>query len=156
MPGATALTLTFDCPNSRAAVRVEGRTSGEVGAGLLVLLGVAAGDGEGEARWMADKIAGLRIFEDREGKMNLSAADVGGGLLVVSQFTLLGDARKGNRPGFSEAAPPERANALYELFCAALREKGLAVGTGVFRATMEVELVNDGPVTILLDSRKLF
>ena len=96
------------------------------------------------------------MFEDAAGKMNLALAEVGGGVLVVSQFTLLGDARKGNRPSFVEAAPPERANALYEAFCVALREKGLAVGTGVFRATMEVELVNDGPVTILLDSRKLF
>ncbi len=111
---------------------------------------------EDDARALADKVAALRVFEDAAGKMNLALAEVGGGVLVVSQFTLLGDARKGNRPSFVDAAPPERANALYEVFCAALREKGLAVGTGVFRATMEVELVNDGPVTILLDSRKLF
>jgi D-tyrosyl-tRNA(Tyr) deacylase len=141
---------------SRAEVRVEGRSTGRVGRGLAVLLGVARGDGEDDARQLADKIAALRVFEDDAGKMNLSVRDVGGGVLVVSQFTLLGDARKGNRPGFTDAAPPEEANALYERFCALLRERGLEVGTGVFRATMEVELVNEGPVTILLDSRKLF
>jgi len=141
---------------SRAAVRVDGRTTGEVGEGLLVLLGVAAGDGEDQAGAMADKLATLRVFEDENGKMNLSVAEVGGGLLVVSQFTLLGDARKGNRPGFSAAAPPEAASALYERVCARLREKGLIVGQGVFRAHMDVELVNDGPVTILLDTEKAF
>jgi D-tyrosyl-tRNA(Tyr) deacylase len=141
---------------SRGEVRVEGRATGSVGRGFVVLLGVAREDTEDDARGLADKVAALRVFEDAAGKMNLALAEVGGGVLVVSQFTLLGDARKGNRPSFVEAAPPERANALYEAFCAALREKGLAVGTGVFRATMEVELVNDGPVTILLDSRKLF
>ncbi len=141
---------------ARAAVRVRGEVTGEIGRGLLVLLGVAVGDGEGEARWSADKIAGLRIFEDAAGKMNLAVAEVGGAVLVVSQFTLLGDARKGNRPSFIAAAPPEAANALYERACALLREKGLAVATGVFRAEMQVELVNDGPVTILLDSAKLF
>jgi D-tyrosyl-tRNA(Tyr) deacylase len=127
---------------------------GEIGPGLLVLLGVAAGDGEPEARWMADKLGALRIFEDREGKMNLSVADVRGGLLVVSQFTLLGDTRKGNRPSFVDAAPPEPASALYEKVCALLREKELPVAQGVFRAHMEVDLVNDGPVTILLASPK--
>jgi len=137
---------------SRAAVRVEGRTVGEIGHGLLVLLGVAHGDGEREAAWMADKLAALRIFEDAEGKMNRSVTDTGGGLLLVSQFTLLADARKGNRPSFIGAAPPEPANALYERTCALLRERGLPVAQGVFRAMMEVELVNDGPVTILLDS----
>src|SRR5512133_470061 len=141
---------------SRAAVRVGGAVTGEVARGLLVLLGVGRDDAEPDARWMADKLAQLRVFEDGEGKMNRSVADVGGGLLVVSQFTLFGDARKGNRPGFTDAAPPEEANALYERFCALLRERGLEVGTGVFRASMEVELVNEGPVTILLDSRKLF
>jgi len=139
---------------SRAAVRVEGRTVGEIGPGLLVLLGVAAGDGEPEARWMADKLGALRIFEDREGKMNLSVADARGGLLVVSQFTLLADTRKGNRPSFVDAAPPEPASALYEKVCALLREKELPVAQGVFRAHMEVDLVNDGPVTIVLDSPK--
>jgi D-tyrosyl-tRNA(Tyr) deacylase len=137
---------------SRAAVRVEGRAVGEIGPGLLVLLGVAAGDGEDQARWMADKLAALRIFEDAAGKMNRSVAEAGGGLLVVSQFTLLGDARKGNRPSFTGAAPPEPASALYERVCALLREKGLPVAQGVFRAHMEVELVNQGPVTILLDT----
>ncbi|HTP52265.1 MAG TPA: D-aminoacyl-tRNA deacylase [Anaeromyxobacteraceae bacterium] len=138
---------------SRAAVRVDGRVTGEVGAGLAVLLGVAAEDGEGDARWMAEKVAQLRIFEDAAGKMNRSIAEVGGGVLVVSQFTLLADTRKGNRPSFVGAAPPESAIPLYEGVCLALRRRGLAVGTGVFGAHMEVELVNDGPVTILLDSR---
>jgi D-tyrosyl-tRNA(Tyr) deacylase len=138
---------------SRAAVRVDRRVVGEIGPGLLVLLGVAAGDGEEDARWSADKIAQLRIFEDAAGKMNRSVEEVGGGVLVVSQFTLLGDARKGNRPSFVAAAAPEVANALYERVAVRLRERGLAVATGVFRATMEVELVNDGPVTLLLDSR---
>jgi len=139
---------------SRGAVRVDGAATGEVGRGLVVLLGVAAGDGDEDARWMADKVAQLRIFEDAEGKMNRSVEDVAGGVLLVSQFTLLGDARKGNRPSFVEAAPPEAASALYEKVCARLRERGLPVGTGVFRAHMDVELVNDGPVTILLDSRR--
>ncbi|HEX9050700.1 MAG TPA: D-aminoacyl-tRNA deacylase [Anaeromyxobacter sp.] len=141
---------------SRAEVRVDGAPTGRVGRGLAVLLGVARGDGEDDARLLADKVAALRIFEDPAGKMNLSVRDVAGGVLVVSQFTLLGDARKGNRPGFVDAAPPAEANALYERFCALLRERGLEVATGVFRASMEVELVNEGPVTILLDSRKLF
>jgi D-tyrosyl-tRNA(Tyr) deacylase len=141
---------------SRAEVRVEGRATGRIGRGLAVLLGVAREDGEDDGRLLADKVAALRVFEDAAGKMNPPVAEVGGGVLVVSQFTLLGDARKGNRPSFVEAAAPEQASALYERFCALLREKGLPVATGVFRATMEVELVNDGPVTILLDSRRLF
>jgi D-tyrosyl-tRNA(Tyr) deacylase len=141
---------------SRAAVRVEGAVTGEVERGLLVLLGVGRDDGDEDARWMADKLAQLRVFEDDDGKMNRSVADVKGGLVVVSQFTLFGDARKGNRPGFTDAAPPDVANPLYERTCALLREKGLPVGTGVFRAHMDVELVNDGPITILLDSKKLF
>ena len=141
---------------SRAEVWVEGRSTGRVGRGLAVLLGVARGDAETDAVQLADKVAALRIFEDDAGKMNLSVRDVAGGVLVVSQFTLLGDARKGNRPGFTDAAPPEEANALYERFCALLRERGLEVATGVFRASMEVELVNEGPVTILLDSRRTF
>jgi D-tyrosyl-tRNA(Tyr) deacylase len=141
---------------ARAEVRVEGKPTGAIGRGLLVLLGVAKGDGPDDARAMADKIASLRIFEDAEGKMNLAVAEVRGGILVVSQFTLLGDARKGNRPGFSDAAAPEEANALYEACCGHLRSRGLPVGTGVFRAHMDVEIVNDGPVTILLDTRKLF
>jgi D-tyrosyl-tRNA(Tyr) deacylase len=141
---------------SRAEVRVEGRATGRIARGLAVLLGVARDDADGDARLLAEKVAALRVFEDAAGKMNLALGDVGGGVLVVSQFTLLGDARRGNRPSFVDAAPPEAANALYERFCAALAAKGLPVATGVFRATMEVELVNDGPVTILLDSRKLF
>jgi D-aminoacyl-tRNA deacylase len=141
---------------SRAEVRVEGAVAGAVGKGLLVLLGVAQEDGEEAARYLADKVAALRVFEDGSGKMNLALAEVGGGVLVVSQFTLLGDLRKGNRPSFTGAAPPERANALYERFCALLREKGLTVATGVFRAHMDVELVNDGPVTVLLDSSRAF
>jgi D-tyrosyl-tRNA(Tyr) deacylase len=141
---------------SRAEVRVDGKPVGAVGRGFMVLLGVAHDDGEQDARTMADKLAALRIFEDPAGKMNLALADVGGGVLVVSQFTLLGDVRKGNRPGFTDAAPPEAADALYRKVCEHLRQKGLAVATGVFRADMQVELVNEGPVTILLDTRKAF
>src|SRR5215208_1690676 len=141
---------------SGAEVRVDAAVSGAIGRGLLVLLGAAKGDVDDDARLLADKIAALRIFEDAAGKMNLAVGEVTGGVLVVSQFTLLGDGRKGNRPSFVDAAPPERASALYEVFCARVREKGLPVATGVFRAEMEVELVNDGPVTILLDTTRLF
>jgi D-tyrosyl-tRNA(Tyr) deacylase len=141
---------------ARAEVRVEGKVTGAIGRGLLVLVGVARDDREDDARLLADKLAALRIFEDEAGKMNLAVGEVQGGVLLVSQFTLLGDGRKGNRPSFIEAAPPELANALYERCCAAVREKGLPVATGTFRAHMDVELVNDGPVTILLDTRKLF
>ena len=141
---------------SRAEVRVAGEVVGAIGRGLMVLLGVAQADAEQAARSLAEKVAALRIFEDEAGKMNRSVVEAGGAVLVVSQFTLLGDARKGNRPGFSGAAAPAPADALYQLFCARLREKGLTVATGVFRAHMEVELVNDGPVTLLLDSERLF
>jgi D-aminoacyl-tRNA deacylase len=141
---------------SRAEVRVEGKVTGAIGRGLLALVGVARDDGEDDARLLADKLAALRVFEDAAGKMNLAVGDVGGGLLVVSQFTLLGDGRKGNRPSFVEAAPPEAASALYGRVCDQLRARGLPVGTGVFRAHMDVELVNDGPVTILLDTKRLF
>ena len=141
---------------SEARVCVGGATVGEIGQGLLVLLGVGQGDGAADARFLADKIAGLRVFEDAQGKMNLSVEDVGGSLLVVSQFTLYGDCRQGRRPGFSAAAPPELANAFYEQFVGMLRERGLTVATGVFQAEMAVSLVNDGPVTLLLDSRKEF
>ena len=141
---------------SRARVEVEAEPTGEIGPGLLVLLGVGEGDSEIDTAYLADKIAALRIFEDAGGKMNLSVSDIGGGVLVVSQFTLYGDVRKGRRPSFDSAAPPAEANRLYELFCELLRTKGLEVGTGVFQAMMDVELVNQGPVTILLDSRKLF
>jgi D-aminoacyl-tRNA deacylase len=139
---------------ARAAVRVDRQVVGEVGHGLLVLLGVAAGDSAEECRWMADKLAQLRIFEDEAGKMNRSVLDVGGSVLLVSQFTLLGDARKGNRPSFVGAAPPELANALYEEVAGLLRARSVPVATGVFRAHMEVELVNDGPVTLILDSQR--
>ena len=135
-----------------AQVTVEGQTVGEIGAGMLVLLGVAACDTEAEARWLADKIVGLRIFEDEAGKMNLSLAEIGGAMLVVSQFTLLGDCRKGRRPSFVDAAPPERAEALYETFAVAVRAQGIPVATGRFRAQMLVSLVNDGPVTLIVES----
>jgi D-aminoacyl-tRNA deacylase len=139
-----------------ARVEVDGETVGAVAQGMLVLLGVARGDTAGDAAYLAEKTAGLRIFEDGDGKMNLALAEVGGAVLVVSQFTLLGDCRKGRRPGFTEAAPPELADALCADYAAALRARGLTVATGVFRADMLVHLVNDGPVTLLLDSRKKF
>ena len=141
---------------SSARVVVEEESVGEIGPGLAVLLGVEEGDSESDARYLAEKTAGLRIFEDEQGKMNLSVADTGGEILVVSQFTLLADCRQGRRPGFSRAAPPERANALYEYYVNLLRERGLRVATGTFQAMMEVSLVNQGPVTMLLDSRKVF
>ena len=141
---------------SRASVTVEGEVVGRIGAGLLVLLGVANDDSEADAEFMAAKVAGLRIFEDEEGKMNRAVSEVGGAVLAVSQFTLLGDARKGKRPSFDAAARPERANQLYELFVDKLRDFGLTVETGKFQAMMQVELVNEGPVTILLDSKKNF
>ena len=137
-------------------MRVETRTVGEIGPGLLVLLGVAKGDSEGGADYLAEKILGLRIFEDEAGKMNLSVQDKQGELLVVSQFTLYGDVRRGKRPSFDAAAPPEEARRLYEYFVARIRAAGLRCETGVFQAMMDVELVNRGPVTILLDSEKRF
>jgi D-tyrosyl-tRNA(Tyr) deacylase len=139
-----------------ARVEIDGVTVGAIGTGMLVLLGVARGDTAEDAAYLAEKTAGLRIFEDGEGKMNLALPEVGGAVLVVSQFTLLGDCRKGRRPGFTAAAPPELADALYADFAAALRARGLTVATGVFQAEMQVHLVNDGPVTLLLDSRKTF
>ena len=141
---------------SRASVTVEGKITGQVEKGYMVLVGVEQGDGEQDMRYCADKVAGLRVFEDENGKMNRSVKDVGGAVLAVSQFTLLGDARHGRRPSFSNAARPEEANALYEAFCQALRAENIRVETGVFQMDMQVELVNDGPVTILLDSRKGF
>jgi D-tyrosyl-tRNA(Tyr) deacylase len=141
---------------SSARVVVEEESVGEIGPGLAVLLGVEEGDEENDALYLAEKTAGLRIFEDGEGKMNLSVTDTGGEILVVSQFTLLADCRQGRRPGFSRAAPPEKANALYEHYVDLLRERGLRVETGTFQAMMEVSLVNRGPVTMLLDSRKVF
>ncbi len=135
-----------------ASVTVEGKKVSEIGPGLLVLLGVGKGDGAAEVAWMADKIANLRIFEDEQGKMNRSLLEGSRAAIVVSQFTLYGDARKGRRPSFIDACEPEEANRLYEECCARLRELGLKVGTGVFRAEMKVALVNDGPVTILLET----
>ncbi|MBK6314438.1 MAG: D-tyrosyl-tRNA(Tyr) deacylase [Blastocatellia bacterium] len=137
---------------SRAEVRVAGAVTGRIGRGLVVLLGVGRDDSEAEAAWMLDKIAGLRIFADDAGKMNLSLEDIGGGLLVVSQFTLYGDTRKGRRPSFIDAAPPELASALYDRFVEIAKARGLEVGTGVFQAMMDVDLVNDGPVTLIIES----
>ncbi|MGH7458523.1 MAG: D-aminoacyl-tRNA deacylase [Longimicrobiaceae bacterium] len=136
---------------SRASVTVNGRLAGEIGKGLLVLAGFSASDGEGELRWMAEKVTGLRVFADQAGKMNRSLLEAGGALLVVSQFTLYGDCRKGRRPSFVAAATPEKAVPLYERFVALLRDTGVAVRTGEFGAMMEVELVNDGPVTFTLE-----
>jgi D-tyrosyl-tRNA(Tyr) deacylase len=140
---------------SRAEARVEGEVCGRIGPGLLVLLGVAEGDTEADALKMADKIVGLRIFEDDEEKMNRTLADVAGSMLVVSQFTLLGDCRKGRRPSFTAAAAPELAETLYEVFASAVAARAVEVATGRFRCHMEVELVNDGPVTLVLDSQDL-
>lgn len=139
-----------------ASVAVAGQVRGQVGRGYLVLVGVEAGDAEKDALYIADKVAGLRVFEDAAGKMNLALSDVGGEILAVSQFTLLGDARGGRRPSFIAAARPAEADALYERTVALWRARGIRVETGVFGADMAVSLVNDGPVTILLDSRKLF
>ena len=141
---------------SRARVVVEGRATGEIGTGVLVLLGVGRGDTADSAAYLAEKVAHLRIFDDEQGKMNRSLVDAGGAALVVSQFTLYGDARGQRRPSFIQAAPPEEANRLYEEFVRALRALGVRVETGVFQARMAVELTNDGPVTILLDSEKTF
>lgn len=141
---------------SRGRVAVAGETVGEIGHGLVAFVGVADDDALGDARYIAEKIAGLRVFEDGEGKMNLSVKDVGGGVLAVSQFTLLGDVRKGRRPSFAAAAAPERAEALYLQVAELLEEQGITVALGRFRARMHVDLLNDGPVTILLDSGRLF
>ncbi len=140
----------------RAQVTVEGELTGRIEKGLLVLLGVAEGDTDKDLKYIVDKVCGLRIFEDEAGKMNLSIQDVGGSILAVSQFTLFGDCRKGKRPYFAEAAAPEIATSYYERFVEHCREQGLTVETGVFQAHMLVSLVNNGPVTILLDSRKIF
>jgi D-aminoacyl-tRNA deacylase len=139
---------------SRAQVTVDDAIIGQIEQGLVVLLGVEQGDSDGDAQQLADKIIQLRIFDDTEGKMNLSLAETKGGMLVVSQFTLLGDCRKGRRPSFLQAAAPEIAERLYETFVAAVGVQGVRVATGKFRAMMQVELVNDGPVTLLLDSRR--
>jgi D-tyrosyl-tRNA(Tyr) deacylase len=141
---------------TRASVTVEGQIIGQIGQGLMVLLGVEQDDTDADAQQLADKTVQLRIFDDAEGKMNRSLLDIRGELLVVSQFTLLGDCRKGRRPSFIQAAAPELAERLYETYVAAVGVQGVRVATGRFRAMMQVELVNDGPVTILLDSRKRF
>jgi len=141
---------------SRACVSVDGKVTGEIGPGLMILLGVGKQDSSAVASWLAEKTANLRIFEDRQGKMNLSLLDTKGAALVVSQFTLYGDARGQRRPSFISAAPPELAKQLYEEFCEALRRLGITVATGIFQAMMSVELVNEGPVTILVDSDKTF
>jgi D-tyrosyl-tRNA(Tyr) deacylase len=141
---------------TEASVRVAGEPVASIGHGLVVLLGVAANDTETDAEYLADKVLNLRVFPDEAGQMNRSVLDVSGGLLVVSQFTLLGDARRGRRPSYIGAAPPEEADRLYRHFASRLRPSGLPVATGVFRAMMDVALVNQGPVTILLDSRKAF
>jgi D-aminoacyl-tRNA deacylase len=137
-------------------VEVDNQTVGEIGEGLLVLLGVARDDTPTDADYLADKITKLRIFRDEADKMNRSLADIGGAMLVVSQFTLYGDTRKGRRPSYIDAAEPEKAKALYEYFVGRVRAEGIKVETGIFQAMMQVHLTNDGPVTILLDSRKLF
>jgi D-aminoacyl-tRNA deacylase len=141
---------------SRASVEVDGKIVGEIESGLVVLLGVSRDDQRADADYLTDKIINLRVFQDQQGKMNLSLAETGGALLVVSQFTLYGDARKGRRPSYIEAAAPEEASSLYEYFVERVRSQGLRVETGIFQALMQVSLTNDGPVTILLDSKKSF
>lgn len=141
---------------SSASVAVDGEVVGSMERGFVVLLGVGDEDDATDVTYLAEKVANLRVFPDDEDRMNLSLLDIGGTALVVSQFTLYGDCRRGRRPSFTEAASPDRADALYEEFVAALSERGVPVETGVFRAMMDVELVNDGPVTILLDSKRLF
>jgi D-tyrosyl-tRNA(Tyr) deacylase len=141
---------------SRAKVTINGEITGEIALGLLILLAVGHEDSHADATYLAQKIAGLRVFEDEQGKMNYSVQHVGGGVLVVSQFTLYGDARRGKRPSFDDAAPPQKARQLYEFFVEQVRAAGLRCETGQFQETMKVELVNEGPVTILLDSGKAF
>lgn len=140
----------------KSSVSVDEKTVGQIGKGLMVLIGVEDGDTDKDAEYISDKVTGLRIFEDQQGKMNLSVEDIKGEILAVSQFTLLADARKGRRPGFSRAAAPEEANRLYRSVIEKMSSKGINVEEGVFQAEMMVEIHNDGPVTILLDSRKLF
>jgi len=141
---------------TRACVRIGDKVSGEINSGLVVLLGIAHDDTESDIKYLVGKIAAIRLFDDADGRMNLSVRDAGGALLVVSQFTLYGDGRRGRRPSWSEAAPPEVAEPLYESFIKEARQNVERVETGIFRAMMQIELVNDGPVTILLDSRKQF
>lgn len=141
---------------SSASVTVAGKVTGQIGRGFLVLLGIATDDAQEDLIYLAQKVVGLRVFEDADGKMNLSIGEVGGAMLVVSQFTLYGDCRKGRRPGFTDAARPEVAEPLYRAFVAEVRGQGIVVETGQFQAEMQVSLVNDGPVTLLIDSRKQF
>ena len=141
---------------TEASVQVAGECVGQIKGGLVVLLGVEKGDTERDADYIAEKVAGLRVFTDNDDRMNLNVKEVAGSVLIISQFTLLGDARRGRRPSFTDAADPAAADQLYEYCVSSLRSQGLSVATGVFRADMQVHLVNDGPVTILLDSRKLF
>ena len=138
---------------SRACVRIGEETAGAIGKGLLVLLAIEKGDGEADLDWLSDKVLQMRVFEDSAGKMNLSALDIGAGILVVSQFTLAGDLSRGRRPGFERAAPPSEAEPLYRAFVDRLRRSPLAIATGRFREFMEVELVNDGPVTFILEGK---
>jgi D-tyrosyl-tRNA(Tyr) deacylase len=140
----------------RASVRIDGQIHGEITQGLVVLLGIRSGDEVSDLQWLAGKVVNLRIFEDQQGKMNRSLADIDGEMLIVSQFTLYGDCRKGRRPGFSSAAPPKIAEPMYLRFIEEVKNRQVRVATGVFQADMKVELVNDGPVTLLLDSEKQF
>lgn len=139
---------------SRASVKIDGAIHGEISHGMLVLLGIRGSDTESDLQWLAEKVVHLRIFEDQQGKMNKSLADIDGEMLIISQFTLYGDCRKGRRPGFSSAAAPEIAEPLYRQFIEEVKNRQIKVATGIFQASMEVELVNDGPVTLLLDSQK--
>lgn len=141
---------------SEASVTIDDKIAGQIGRGLVVLLGIKQGDTEKDASWLAEKIVNLRIFEDDKGKMNLSLADIGGEMLIISQFTLFGDCRKGRRPGFSSAAPPELAEPLYRQFIEKVNNLEIKTATGIFQAEMAVQLTNDGPVTMLLDSEKTF
>ncbi|GAB6191381.1 D-aminoacyl-tRNA deacylase [Desulfocastanea catecholica] len=140
----------------RASVTIDGSIHGEIGRGMVVLLGIHGNDTLTDLQWLAEKVVNLRIFDDAQGKMNLSLAEIDGAMLIISQFTLYGDCRKGRRPGFSSAAPPEIAEPLYHRFIAEIKNKQVKVASGIFQAAMDVELVNEGPVTLLLDSEKQF